>query len=245
MRAQTSLKRTTIVSQKTVSQDLVDFDAVRVVPSKPFTSEEGPLEFFQRMFDNATFDWLVKQTNLYAAQNSIKHWKDVSMEELKAFIGLLIGMELHQLPRVELFWSSNLLFRVQPIADVMTVKQFKKIRQVLHANDNSKTPKRGQPIYNKLYKLRPLLDIMNSAFMDQAVPSSSQSADEAMIKFKGRSSIKQYMPLKPVNEVTRFGCDPTRIQVTLTSLTFTRAGKTMATRLSDWEHKWCRNSACP
>lgn len=34
--------------------------------------------------------------------------------------------------------------------------------------------------------------------MKHGVSSTSQSVDEAMIKFKGRSSLKQYMPLKPI-----------------------------------------------
>ena len=185
-------------SKREPGRQPVDFDSVTVVPRKPFTLNEGPLEFFQNLFDDNTFAWLVQQTNLYAAQTRMKHWNDVNMDEMKAFIGLLIGMGLHQLPRIELYWSSDPVFRVQPFADVMPVKRFKKIRQALHANDNSKTPKKGEPMYDKLYKVRPLLDMINMAFRNNAVPSSSQSVDEAMIKFKGRSSLKQYMPLKPI-----------------------------------------------
>ena len=59
-------------------------------------------------------------------------------------------------------------------------------------------PKRGDPHYDKLFKVRPLLDLLNTAFVQQSVATSSQNIDEATIKFKGRSTIKQYMPMKPV-----------------------------------------------
>lgn len=34
--------------------------------------------------------------------------------------------------------------------------------------------------------------------MNQHKPSSHQSVDESMAKFEGRSTLKQYMPLKPI-----------------------------------------------
>ena len=75
---------------------------------------------------------------------------------------------------------------------------FKKIRQAIHVNDNSTAPKRGDPNYDKLYKLRPLIDRINECFQSQCIQTTSQSVDEGMIALKGRSSIKQYMPLKPI-----------------------------------------------
>lgn len=50
----------------------------------------------------------------------------------------------------------------------------------------------------KLYKLRPLLDELTQTFTNCWKPGKYQSVDESMIKFKGRSSMKQYMPAKPI-----------------------------------------------
>ena len=117
---------------------------------------------------------------------------------MKAFLGILIGMGLHDIPHTELCWSSDPLFRIQPLADVMVIKRFKKIREALHLNDNTQAPPRGDANHDKLFKLRPLIDKLNREFSEQCVQSSSQSIDEAMVLFKGRSAIKQYMPMKPV-----------------------------------------------
>ena len=179
----------------------VDFDAVVVVPRHPFAPEERPVDFFGKLFDENIWTLLMNHTNLYAQQKNTRNWEAVTIDELKAFVGTLIGMGLHQVPTINHFWSSNPLFRVQHVANVMTVKRFKKILEALHVNDNSEMPKRGDHHYDKLFKVRPLLDLLNTAFVQQAVATTSQSIDEAMIKFKGRSTINDiltYMPMKPV-----------------------------------------------
>jgi hypothetical protein len=59
-------------------------------------------------------------------------------------------------------------------------------------------PKWNEPNYDKLYKLRPLLSHLNKVFKEAFNPSRFLSIDESMVAFKGRSSLKQYMPLKPI-----------------------------------------------
>jgi len=174
-----------------------DFDIIQVVPSSSFLPDDGPGEFFGRFFDESVFQWLASQTNLYAAQKSIRYWSDTTVSEMKAFVGILIAMGLHVVPSIDLYWSTDPLFRVRPISQVMPVKRFKKLLQALHVNDNSRTPKRGTASYDKVYKVRPLLNKLNEEFAGQCVSTSSQSIDEAMILFKGRSTLKQYMPMKP------------------------------------------------
>jgi len=171
---------------------------VKVVPRKPFLTSDTPVDFFMTFFDEELFDIIVGETNVYAHQNKLRNWSDTSYCEMTAFLALLIGMIIHSLPRVELYWSSDHLYRVQPMADVMTVKRFKKIRQAFHLNDNAKAPKQNDMNFDKLYKVRPLLDKLNIQFQNECVSTLSQSMDEAMILFKGRHSIKQYMPLKPI-----------------------------------------------
>ncbi|CAF4943906.1 unnamed protein product [Pieris macdunnoughi] len=76
--------------------------------------------------------------------------------------------------------------------------EWKKRLENLHLNDNMKMPPRGTPDYDKLYKVRPLLEILNKSCQSAAKTTTSQPIDESMIQFKGISSLKQYMPLKPI-----------------------------------------------
>lgn len=49
-----------------------------------------------------------------------------------------------------------------------------------------------------MYKLRPMISELNTIFQEETENSSKQSIDECMVKFKGRSSLKQYMPKKTI-----------------------------------------------
>lgn len=176
----------------------IDFDRVGVLPKEPFLETDKPIDFFNKFFNPDLIHLLVQQTNLYAEQNHTRHWTEVDDKEMQGFIGMLIAMGIHSLPSFRHYFSTDPFYRVQPVADVMSRRRFHKLLGNIHVNDNLKAVSRGEPRYDKLHKIRPILTHLNNQFMGQAVSSSSQSIDEAMIPFKGRSSIKQYMPMKPV-----------------------------------------------
>ena len=50
----------------------------------------------------------------------------------------------------------------------------------------------------KLYKVRPLIESLNTAFCDIYYPTCELSVDEWMVGFKSRLGFKQYLPLKPI-----------------------------------------------
>ena len=175
----------------------VKFDNVNVVPRTPFLDTDGPCEFFEKFFEDDVIKLLVDQTNLYAQQRQTRYWNDVTYDEMKCFLGVLLGMGVHRLPKFKLYWSTDPFFHVQGIADVMPRNRFMKLLNNFHVSDNSVAVPRDDPAFDKLRKIRPLLTKMNSLFQQHAVSTYSQSIDEAMIKFKGRSSLRQYMPLKP------------------------------------------------
>jgi len=74
----------------------------------------------------------------------------------------------------------------------MSVVHFGFILGNLYISDNSTELKKAK--LRKLYKLRPLLNRLQETFWKLEVNISR--FDESMIKFKGRSSLKQYMPAK-------------------------------------------------
>lgn len=164
------------------------------------TDTKDDYESFNKFFDDNMFNHIVEQTNLYAVQKQSKNWTPTSVEEMKAFFGMIIMMGIHVLPSIDHYWSSDPALRVDFIADVMPVKRFKKILENMHFNDNSTQVPRSAPGYDKLHKVRPIIDMLNSNIGNKCfyIPSSYVAVDESMIRFKGRSAIKQYMPLKPI-----------------------------------------------
>ena len=51
-------------------------------------------------------------------------------------------------------------------------------------------PARGQPGFDKLYKVKPLLDALKTRFKQQYSPHYIQAVDEAVIAYKGRNLSK-------------------------------------------------------
>lgn len=156
----------------------------------------SPLHFFSLFFTEFFLLEMAAQSNLYATQNG--HELKLSVEELRAWLGVIIFMGFHSLPSMRLYWSRDENFHCERIARVMSIKRFLKILGYLHLADNSQMPARGDPNFDRLYKVRPLLDYFGEKFKISFSPSRYVSIDESMVAFKGRSSMKQYMPQKPI-----------------------------------------------
>lgn len=129
-----------------------------------------------------------------------------TVNEIKLFLGMIVAMGLHKLPQLEDYWSADVLLGVPGIVSGMPIDRFKVLQKCLHINDNTKAKPRGDPEYDRLYKIRPLLNAVNEAFFNQYDPNREMSVDEAIVGFKGRSSLKQYIPLKPTKRGYKVWC---------------------------------------
>ena len=104
-------------------------------------------------------------------------------------------MSYHKLPLWTHFWNTDPDFNVPFVSAVMRRNRFGQILSNLHVNDNAATADGNK---DKLYKLRPLIDMMNNNYVKLYNVSQKLSVDESMILFEGRHSIKQYNPMKPI-----------------------------------------------
>ncbi|XP_065679060.1 piggyBac transposable element-derived protein 3-like [Hydra vulgaris] len=103
-------------------------------------------------------------------------------------------MSIIQLSHQRLYWSNET--RIPNIADVMTSKQFEIIKRYLHFSDNSKSLPSNHPNYDKLFKVRPLIQLILTNIKN--IPQEeSHSIDEQILPTKGRSFLRQYLPKKP------------------------------------------------
>ena len=96
------------------------------------------------------------------------------------------------------YWSRDPLLHYAPISDRTPRWRFREISQYLHFVNNEDLSPRGDPAHDRLGKVRPLLNHLSNKFATLYDPSKHVAVDEAMIKFQGRSSSKQYMPMKPI-----------------------------------------------
>ena len=175
----------------------------------PFTANVGPtvtvsenLALFETFFTHEMVQEIVRQTNLYAKQcmqvddceEMQSHW-ETTEEEIRAYLGFTILMGITRQPDLYDYWSTNPVLHYFPIASRISRTRFLEIKRFLHFVDNTTLT---LPLHDKLAKVRPMLECIRERCIQNYTPHRENSVDEAMIRFKGRSSLKQYMPMKPI-----------------------------------------------
>jgi hypothetical protein len=79
---------------------------------------EEPLDFFTVFFSSEVFKLMVEETNIYAQllrdsrplkpRSRLRNWKDVIMEEMKAFVGLILNIGIIRLPTLQDYSSMDM-----------------------------------------------------------------------------------------------------------------------------------------
>lgn len=153
-----------------------------------------PYDCLKYFFNDKLFLYLSEQSNLYARQTNVETKFTVDPIEMRKFIGILIFMSVYKYPNVRSYWGKH---SFEAIRGTMTVNRFEEIRRYLHFNDNSKAVDRGQPNYDRLFKVRPLVNHFNERF--GSVPMLPRlCVDEQMCATKMTgTTLRQYMPNKP------------------------------------------------
>lgn len=192
----------------------VNWDQFQTVDRpKPFVEESGvpdfirnmeeptPGKLFQLFITNDLLNHIVFETNLYAQQvqqDNGKTYIPTNKTEIMAFLGINILMGIKSSPSYRDYWSSAPDLHDHYISELMNVNRFSWLLGNLHLNDNNMMPRKGSPGFDKLYKVRPFIDALEASFEKCFLLSESFAIDESMIRFKGRSTIKQYLPKKPI-----------------------------------------------
>ena len=102
-------------------------------------------------------------------------------------------MGLVRMPSIRSYWENGR--RCSDIADVTSQNKFETLLRHLHfvnnlgVTDETKKSK-------KLWKLKPWLSSLKENFL-KVSPEEFESVDEIVVLFKGKSSLRQYMPAKP------------------------------------------------
>ena len=109
---------------------------------------------------------------MYGTQKG--HVFHIEKDELKAFFfGMNIVMGYHVLPSIRDYWSTEPDLAVPFIANIMPRKRFEEIRAMLHFNDNSKMTVPNDPNHDRAFKVRPVIEHFNKAFMAALSPTET------------------------------------------------------------------------
>ena len=148
-------------------------------------------DFFDLFIDNSYLDDIVQKTIVFARFNGDREFS-TTRQEISAFFGLNILIGIHQLPTVSMYWDSDIFIGVEGFKKTMPRHRFVELSKYLHLVDpNDEDPS------DLLAKVRPLVDRLQEKFRDAYIPRKNIAVDEGLVKFNGRLSFKQYMPMKP------------------------------------------------
>ncbi|KAF0758339.1 piggyBac transposable element-derived protein 4-like [Aphis craccivora] len=144
---------------------------------------KSPYNLFLQMFPDSLIEVILFQTNLYA-QQSQKPYIPATKQELKTFLGLNILMGLKRQPSYRDYWSTAPDLNDSYISKQMTVNRFGWFLINIHCNDSSLEPKRGSPNFDKLYKLKPVIEKLEECIQKSKNLTQDVTIDESMVKFK-------------------------------------------------------------
>lgn len=165
-----------------------------------FVDCPNPTDIFLKVCGPILKD-ICAQSNLYATQQ--EKTLNLQLEEFYAFIGINFLMGYNRQPSWKEYWSTSNDLGVEMVRNAMSRKRFETILSFLHVNDNNNMPVNCK---DKLFKLRPLINVINDRLPELYNVTREVSVDESIILFKGRSSIKQYNPMKPIKRGYKLWC---------------------------------------
>jgi len=170
-------------------------------------SDNNALFFFKLYFTDILLNEIVTHTNNYykfketieikkfEKRRHEKKWKEIDLEELHKYIGVMIIMGIIRLPSVTDYWKVNEFYKVPSVHGNFSRDRFWQIGRYLHITDYSFTYKNHKEKFLSIIKFS---DHILESCKKYYVPHQKISLDETMIQFKGKSKFIQYMPNKPI-----------------------------------------------
>lgn len=142
-------------------------------PTRKMPPTASAMDFFQLFVPDNVLKNMVVQTNMYAKKfqerfGSDSNWVEVTLMEMKAFLGYMISTSISHCESVLSIWSSG-FYSNKSLALVMSQARFEKILKYFHI-----VAFRSSQSTHGLYKVQPFLDSLQSSFNSAFRPSQTQ-----------------------------------------------------------------------
>ncbi|XP_072503566.1 piggyBac transposable element-derived protein 5 [Notamacropus eugenii] len=149
-------------------------------PTRKMPPSSSAMDFFQLFVPDNVLKNMVVQTNMYAKKyqerfGSDGAWAEVTLTEMKAFLGYMISTSIYHCESVLSIWSSG-FYSNKSIALVMSQSRFEKILKYFHV-----VAFRSSQTTHGLYKIQPFLDSLQYGFDSAFRPSQTQVLHEPLI----------------------------------------------------------------
>lgn len=147
-----------------------------------------PVELFELFFSKELKNYILEATK----ENGL----DLSLEEFDVFIGFLIFSSFNKRSSERDYWKKHPLLKHQNIADAMSRNKYQTIKSKIKFHKQQDFDQK-----DKVSRVRPIVNIFRKNIKKFGIFATALSVDEMMCKFFGRSSLKQFIKMKP----TRYG----------------------------------------
>ncbi|XP_062375791.1 piggyBac transposable element-derived protein 4-like [Sardina pilchardus] len=203
-------KKARYFSWKTECEEDTTPPPLRFVPSRDpgvqLRAEDNhtPLSLFKLFFSLDTVETLCRNTNKHAARNIARgakyRWVDVRAAEFYKFIGLIFYMGMIQMKNITDYWRKCNIFSVPFPSEMISRDRYRTIFWNVSMSDpdedRENDAKKGTPLYDKLFRVKPLMETIQNVSMTFYHPRRNLSVDERMVA--SRSNVmRQYMKDKP------------------------------------------------
>lgn len=159
---------------------------------KSETQDLTPRQIFEKMFSDELVQLLCDQSILYATQKHQNFF--IEPTEMRKFLAILLLTGYHTLPQERMYWSMDDDLGVPMVYNTMSRDRYLTIKRFLHIADNSKIAESS----DRMYKIRPMIDILTKNFCQWGFIHANLSIDETMVEYFGRHPTKQFMIKKPI-----------------------------------------------
>ena len=153
----------------------------------PLPADASPFDLLQLFLPQQLMEEFAQHTNDAAPHD----WRPTTAAELYAFLGVHLFMGIDRLPRTELYWSET--FGHPLITSLFSRDRFKQLLRFFRVVALDEAAVARDPLSH----IRSLAVRLNASFAAHFTPQQRLALDEAMVAFKGRAKIKQYIPSKP------------------------------------------------
>lgn len=144
----------------------------------------SPVQLFELFFS--------KEIKNYIIEASEANGLDLSIQELDTFVGILLLSSYNVRNEQREYWETDPLVKCSIVSSAMTRDRFGEIKTKIKysklddKNDN-----------DKAWKVREILNLFKKNIQQFGFFTTALSVDEMMVRFFGRTCLKQYLPCKP------------------------------------------------
>jgi hypothetical protein len=168
-------------------QDIaVPLPRLRHMQNRPPPFNITPLQLLQYFLPPQLMNEFAQHTNAAAPHD----WRPTTAAELYAFLGTHLFMGIDHLPSIDMYWSAA--YQHSTITSIFSRNRFKQLLRFFRVVPAPVDVAPRDPLPH----VRALAEKLNQSFAAHFTPTEYLTLDEAMAAYKGRSSIKQYIPSK-------------------------------------------------